>query len=85
MHRHALDEAPARNAPGSATMPINSAKATTCALNTPAMPNTDIFTTPMTIDTAASVAITPAPLTPAAISSDSRITPEPAVPPTTAP
>ena len=33
----------------------------------------------------ASVAITPAPSSPAAISSDNRITPEPEVPPTTTP
>ena len=66
-------------------MPISSAKATTCAVSTPASPNTEVFTTPITIDTAASVAMTPAPCTPAAISSESRITPDPAVPPTTTP
>src|SRR5439155_11559778 len=31
----------ARNAPGSATSPINKAKAITCAVITPAIPNTD--------------------------------------------
>ena len=54
-------------------------------VTTPAMPNTEIFTTPMTIEITASVAITAAPSRPAAINSDSRITPEPEVPPTTTP
>src|SRR5260370_167113 len=36
-------KARARNAPGSAMAPINSAKASTCAVTTPASPNTEIL------------------------------------------
>jgi len=75
----------ARNAPGSAIPPIRSAKASTCAVMTPARPNTDILIRLVTTEITASVAITEAPSSPAAIRSDSRITPEPDVPPTTTP
>src|SRR6266702_4720233 len=37
----------ARNAPGIAMAPIRSAKASTCAVTTPASPNTDILTMPV--------------------------------------
>ena len=75
----------ARNAPGSATTPISNAKASTCAVTTPASPNTEILMMLVASEITASVAITAAPSRPAAISSDSRITPEPEVPPTTTP
>ena len=75
----------ARNAPGNATIPIRNAKAITCAFIIQDTPNTEIYTIPMTIDMAASVAMTPAPSTPVAINNDNKITPEPAVPPTTTP
>ncbi len=57
----------------------------TVGVITPASPNTDSLTTPMTIETVASVAITAAPSSPVAISSDSRMTPAPVVPPTRSP
>ena len=75
----------ARNAPGTPMPPIRSAKASTCAVTTPARPNTEILITLVTTEITASVAITAAPSRPAAINSDSRITPEPDVPPTTTP
>ena len=71
--------------PGSDTAPINSANAITWALTTPASPNTEILMTPVASEITASVAITAAPSRPTAINSDSRITPEPEVPPTTTP
>ena len=75
----------ARKAPGSDTPPISSAKARTCAVTAPARPNTEILMTLVASETTASVAITAAPSRPTAINSDSRITPEPEVPPTTTP
>jgi hypothetical protein len=75
----------ARNAPGNATTPISSAKAIVCGVIAPAKPNTEIRTIPTTIEITASVAITAEPASPAAISTDSRMTPAPTVPPTAAP
>ena len=80
-----VTSARARNAPGSATAPINSANAITRASITPEKPNTAIRTPVTTIEMTASVAITAAPCKPAAIRSDNRITPAPTVPPTAAP
>ena len=54
-------------------------------MTTPANPNTEILMMLVTTEITASVAITAAPSRPAAIKSDSRITPEPDVPPTTTP
>ena len=71
--------------PGSAIPPISNAKASTCAVTTPLNPNTEILMMLTATEIAASVAITVAPSRPAAISSDSRITPAPTVPPTTTP
>jgi hypothetical protein len=45
MHGHAFDNVLARKAPGIATAAISSAKASTCAVTTPARPNTEILTT----------------------------------------
>jgi hypothetical protein len=52
VHRQSTN-ALARNAPGSATTPMSSAKATTCTVMTPVNPNTEIFTTPITMEIAA--------------------------------
>ena len=68
-----------------AIAPIRRAKASTCAVTTPAIPNTDILMRPVATEITASVAITAAPSSPDAINSDSRITPEPDVPPTSTP
>ena len=65
--------------------PIKRPTASTTGVSTPARPNTDSLTTPMTMDTVASVAITAAPSRPVAISSDNRMTPAPVVPPTRTP
>ena len=65
--------------------PISSAKAITFGVIAPAKPNTISREMPIAIDSTASVAITAAPCRPAAISSDSRITPAPTVPPTAVP
>ena len=65
--------------------PIRMANASTCAVMTPATPNTEILMMEVATEITASVAITAAPSRPAAINSDSRITPEPEVPPTTTP
>ena len=70
---------------GNATTPISSANAIVFAVITPASPNTTSRETPMTIESTASVAITAAPTMPAAIRSDSSMTPAPTVPPTMAP
>ena len=75
----------ARNAPGTEIAPIRTAKASTCAVTTPERPNTEILMMRGHTEITASVAITAAPSRPTAISSDSRITPEPEVPPTTTP
>ena len=66
-------------------MPISSANAMTRASITPEKPNTAMRTVVTTIEITASVATTAAPCKPAAISSDSRITPAPTVPPTAPP
>jgi murein L,D-transpeptidase YcbB/YkuD len=50
----------AKKAPGNATAPIRSAKASTCAVTTPANPNTEILITLVTTEITASVAITAA-------------------------
>ena len=52
--------------------PISKPISSTVGVNTPASANTDTLMTPMTIDTAASVAITAAPSRPVAIRSDNR-------------
>jgi len=57
----------------------------TTGFSTPANPNTEILMMLVVTEITASVAITAAPSRPTAINSESRITPEPEVPPTTAP
>ena len=86
MHRHALDKTlgekgarQRRPRRSEAQRPI------TWAVTTPASPNTEILMMLVATEITASVAITAAPSRPDAISSDSRITPEPEVPPTTTP
>jgi hypothetical protein len=53
----------------------------TCGVSTPAKAKTPTFARPVTIDTVASVAITAAPSSPTAIMTDSKIMPDPVVPP----
>src|SRR4029078_3601590 len=72
----------ARNAPGIAMAPIRSAKASTCAVTTPARPNTEILMTLVAIEITASGAITAAPSWPHALNSDSRMRQESDAPPT---
>ena len=57
----------------------------TVGVSTPAKANTAILMTPVQVEIAESVAITAVPSRPAARSSDSRMTPEPLVPPTSNP
>lgn len=57
-HRHSLDEALARKAPGIEMPPISTANASTCAVTPPAMPNTEILTTLVASEITAPVAIT---------------------------
>src|SRR5437868_14837442 len=82
---HALDKRLGQERAGQRDRADQKRKGSTCAVTTPARPNTEILIRLVTTEMIASVAITPAPSNPAAINSDSRITPEPEVPPTTTP
>ncbi len=75
----------ARNAPGMAIAPIRSAKASTCAVTTPARPNTEILIEAGHDRDHGVGGNHRRALEPDAINSDSRITPEPEVPPTSTP
>ncbi len=85
MHRHPLDESLGEKRAGDRDRPDQQRKASTCAVTAPARPNTEILIRPVPSEIIASVAITAAPSRPAAIKSESRITPEPDVPPTSTP
>ena len=85
VHRHPLDERLGQKCTGQRHCADQDAKASTCAVTAPASPNTEILITLVTSEITASVAMTAAPSSPAAIKSESRITPAPEVPPTTTP
>src|SRR5712675_1666513 len=69
MHRHALDKGAGEKRPGQRNRAIRTAKANTCAVTTPARPNTEILMMLVATEITASVAITAAPSRPAAIRS----------------
>ena len=85
MHRHALDEGFGEERAGNGDCANQKRKGQYLHRDDTGQAEDEILMTPVTTEITASVAITAAPSSPDAINSDSRITPEPDVPPTTTP
>jgi hypothetical protein len=71
--------------PGKVASPISAANSTRGGPSAPANPNVAVFTTPIASEMMASVATTAEPCSPDAIRIEISTTPEPVVPPASAP